>query len=125
MQSNKKIAVDAMGGDGGPSVIIPSVEKFLLKHNDVEAKIFGDSKIIEKFSQSDNKYISYLTNVIDKMYSVTSEVSSYWTDNKDSFISSTENTSTSSIKKVTNDFIFYYEKGFRANKIGIIYQNGH
>ena len=49
MQSNKKIAVDAMGGDGGPSVIIPSVEKFLLKHNDVEAKIFGDSKIIEKY----------------------------------------------------------------------------
>ena len=43
MQSNKKIAVDAMGGDGGPSVIIPSVEKFLLKHNDVEPKIFGES----------------------------------------------------------------------------------
>ena len=51
MQSNKKIAVDAMGGDGGPSVIIPSVEKFLLKHNNVEAKIFGDSKIIEKYYQ--------------------------------------------------------------------------
>ena len=78
-----------------------------------------EEKIIEKFSQSDNKYISYLTNVIDKMYSVTSEVSNYWTNNKDSFISSTENTATSSINKVTNDFIFYYEKGFRANKIGI------
>ena len=26
---------------------------------------------------------------------------------------------TSSLNKITNDFIYYYEKGFRANKIGI------
>ena len=42
-----------------------------------------------------------------------------WNQNKDTYINSTENTSTSSINKITNDFIYYYEKLFRANKIGI------
>ena len=64
MQSNKKIAVDAMGGDGGPSVIIPSVEKFLLKHNDVEAKIFGDSKIIEKYYNGLNILVKTRTKIV-------------------------------------------------------------
>ena len=64
MQSNKKIAVDAMGGDGGPSVIIPSVEKFLLKHNDVEAKIFGDSKIIEKYYNGLNTLVKTRTKIV-------------------------------------------------------------
>ena len=51
-----KIAVDAMGGDGGPSVVVPSTEKFLLKHHDAEAKIFGDSKIIEKYYDGLNRF---------------------------------------------------------------------
>jgi hypothetical protein len=39
--------------------------------------------------------------------------------NRDEFISSSANTATSSLNKLTNDLIFYYEKGLRANKIGI------
>ena len=70
MQSNKKIAVDAMGGDGGPSVIIPSVEKFLLKHNDVEAKIFGDSKIIEKYYNGLNTLVKTRTKIVHTPESV-------------------------------------------------------
>ena len=31
-----------------------------------------------------------------------------------------DNTATSSINKLVNDFIFYFEKGYRANKIGIL-----
>ena len=42
-----------------------------------------------------------------------------WEDYRDIFINSTDNTTTSSINKMTNDFIFYFEKGLRANKIGI------
>ena len=39
--------------------------------------------------------------------------------NKDKFVNSVDNTSTSSMNMMVNDFIYYYEKGFRANKFGI------
>jgi hypothetical protein len=35
------------------------------------------------------------------------------------FINASGNTVTSSLNKIVNDFMFYYEKGLRANKIGI------
>ena len=52
------------------------------------------------------------------MVNNTNEVIDSWTSYRDVFVSSTENTATSSINKLTNDFIYYYEK-VRANKIGI------
>jgi len=65
------------------------------------------------------KYINYLTVIINNMVLNTEMVISDWQINRSSFINSTTNTATSSLNMLTNDFIFYYEKGFRANKIGI------
>ena len=65
------------------------------------------------------KYLAYLKALISTINFNTNEVKNEWISNRDNFISSTENTATSSLNKLTNDFIFYYEKGFRANKIGI------
>ena len=42
-----------------------------------------------------------------------------WQNYRNPFIGSVRNTATSSVNKMTNDFIYYYEKGFRANKFGI------
>ena len=42
-----------------------------------------------------------------------------WDSFRIDFISSTDNTATSAMNKMTNDFIYYFEKGLRANKIGI------
>ena len=54
------------------------------------------------------------------MIELTTDVKNGWNEEyRDSFINSTDNTSTSSINKLTNDFIYYFEKGYRANKIGI------
>ena len=54
------------------------------------------------------------------MLELTNSVIDDWDNSyRDTFISSTENTATSSINMMTNDFIYYYEKRFRANKIGI------
>ena len=78
----------------------------------------SDSEIIEKFN-SGSGYKTYLKDIILKMVNNTNEVIDSWTSYRDVFVSSTENTATSSINKLTNDFIYYYEKGFRANKIGI------
>ena len=70
---------------------------------------------------SDNgaNYMLYLQELIQQMESNTDIVITYWNNNRNDFVNSTENTATSSLNMLTNDFIYYYEKGFRANKIGI------
>ncbi len=92
--------------------------------NSIDYLLFGigenEDEIISKFSDENLNYGKYLTDLVDKMVSLTYEIKSSWSDEyKSSFISSTDNTASSSINKVVNDFIYYFEKGFRANKIGI------
>ena len=70
-------------------------------------------------NQENNIYMNYLTLLVDKMVSNSDTVLEYWEDNKEDFINSTGNTSSSSLNMLTNDFVYYNEKGLRANKIGI------
>ena len=49
MTKETRIAVDAMGGDGGPKIIMPSVKEFLLANKDVKIDLYGDKKIISNF----------------------------------------------------------------------------
>lgn len=79
----------------------------------------NDAEILEKYQPSDNNYSKYLVSVINKMEAKTNTVSNDWDSYRDTFVVSTENTATSSINKLTNDFIFYFEKGLRTNKFGI------
>ncbi len=63
---------------------------------------------------------TYLSDLVNQMESLTTIVLNDWTSiYRNEFVNSTANTATSSTNKLTNDFIFYYEKGLRANKIGI------
>ncbi len=81
-----------------------------------------DAGIVAKFSTDANAqgYKTYLTNVINQMDNLTQQVITDWTSSyRDKFVSSTQNTATSSLNKFVNDYIFYYEKGLRANKFGI------
>ena len=92
--------------------------------NGLDYLLFGigenDDEIILKYSSEDLNYSKYLTDVINKMIELTLEVKNGWNDEyREEFINSTDNTSTSSINKLINDFIYYFEKGYRANKIGI------
>ena len=92
--------------------------------NSIDYLLFGigenEEEIILKYSNENLNYGKYLTDVVEKMISLTSDVRSSWnTEFRESFINSTDNTATSSINKLVNDFIFYFEKGYRANKIGI------
>ena len=66
-----------------------------------------------------SKHLDYLSNIINQMTINTNAVVQYWQTNTTLFIESDANTSTSSLNLLTNDFIYYYEKGLRANKIGI------
>ena len=92
--------------------------------NGLDYLLFGigqnEEEIILKYTSEDSKYGKYFLEIIDKMIELTTQVKDSWDDEfRDEFIKSTDNTSTSSINQVINDFIFYFEKGYRANKIGI------
>tara|TARA_R110002049_G_scaffold302258_1_gene494968 strand:+ start:21359 stop:22453 length:1095 start_codon:yes stop_codon:yes gene_type:complete len=77
-----------------------------------------DTTILSKYA--DAKYKTYLSDLLNQMISLTETVLNDWTTTyKTTFISSTSNTATSSVNKFVNDFIYYYEKGLRANKFGI------
>ncbi len=77
-----------------------------------------DTVILAKYA--DTKYQNYLSDVIDQMQSLTEIVLNDWTGSyKSTFVSESGNTATSTLNKFSNDFVYYYEKGLRANKIGI------
>lgn len=78
----------------------------------------SDMAIINKYT-ANTKYTNYLTALVNKMVTSTDVVINDWTNYKETFIGSTDNTASSSVNKLTNDFIYYYEKGLRANKVGI------
>ena len=79
-----------------------------------------DDEIIAKYSDSSQNYDSYMVAITSKMIELTISVKSEWEGSyRDSFVESTENTATSSINIMLNDFVFYFEKGYRANKFGI------
>lgn len=81
-----------------------------------------DTAILDTYITNDNAigYRTYLSDLVDQMKLLTETVLNNWTSvYRDQFVNSTSNTATSSTNKLTNDFIYYYEKGLRANKIGI------
>ena len=47
MPQKVRIALDAMGGDHGPSVVVPGAEISLTRHPDTEFILFGDSTKID------------------------------------------------------------------------------
>ena len=69
--------------------------------------------------KSETKYGNYLNVVISNMSTNTNNVVNDWSSYKSEFISSTNNTATSAFNMLTNDFVYYFEKGLRTNKIGI------
>lgn len=86
--------------------------------------IFGsgenENAIVALYADSTLNHRNYLVEVIDKMIDLTQQVKAQWEgDYRDSFVQSTDNTATSALNKMINDFVYYYEKGYRANKIGI------
>ena len=77
-----------------------------------------DTAILNKYT-ANNSFTNYLTDLVNKMVSTTDLVINDWTNYRATFVGSADNTASSSVNKLTNDFIYYYEKGLRANKVGI------
>ena len=78
-----------------------------------------DFESVSNVYSNDSKYGNYLKVLVDVMVKNTSDIIQDWSSTKDSFIQSSGNSNTSSLNMITNDFVYYFEKGLRANKIGI------
>ncbi|WP_109851927.1 imelysin family protein [Aquimarina sp. AU58] len=81
-----------------------------------------DTGIVEFYTTNANAagYKKYLSDLVDRMNNLTDEVLNAWKGSyRGTFISNSGSSATSSLDKLTNDFIFHYEKHLRAAKIGI------
>ena len=61
------IAVDAMGGDGGPKVIMPSLRDFILENRSVKINAYGDESILSKYT---NNFENEIKNQIKIFHTV-------------------------------------------------------
>ena len=73
MMKETRIAVDAMGGDGGPEVIMPSVKDFLSENREVKIDVYGDEKILSKYLNIFDSDISKNLKIIHTDEKVLSE----------------------------------------------------
>ena len=61
-----KIALDAMGGDFGPSVTVKGALKALEQFSDITIQLFGDQNQIEKYLTGESRdYNCHSDSVID------------------------------------------------------------
>jgi len=69
---------------------------------------------------SEQQYTTYAIALIDRLNFITSEVLNDWKNGyRDTFVMNDGSEASSSVNKLVNDFLFYYEKSLRAGKIGI------
>lgn len=88
----------------------------------IEYLIYGlagtDAEILAKYEG--DTYKNYLTDLTNRLQTLTAEVVDDWeTGYRDTFVDNDGSSATGAVNKLTNDFIFYYEKHLRASKIGI------
>jgi len=79
----------------------------------------SDAAIVTRFEE--NKAMQdYLSNLVDRLSQLSSAVLDDWKNGyRDTFVEKDGSSASSSVNKMTNDYIFYYEKALRAGKIGI------
>ncbi|MEM7573764.1 MAG: imelysin family protein [Bacteroidota bacterium] len=62
----------------------------------------------------------YILATSERIHQLVSTVRETWVSSyRQEFVSLSDNTATSSVNRMTNDYVFYYEKFLRAGKVGI------
>ncbi|MEP4095209.1 imelysin family protein [Reichenbachiella sp.] len=78
----------------------------------------SDAEILAKYEN--NVYKTYLTDLAKRLQTLTSEVVNDWESGyRDTFVNNDGSSATGAVNKLTNDYIFYFEKHLRASKVGI------
>lgn len=81
-----------------------------------------DQEIVTIFllESAESNHGEYLTTMVDNLQALTNEVYNDWLNGyRDVFVENSGSDASSSINKVINDLLFYYERHLRAGKIGI------
>lgn len=81
-----------------------------------------DTSLVNRFSSGADadKLLAYMSDLIDDMTQLITPVVDEWeSPYRDTFVSNDGSSSTASVDRFVNDFIFYYEKFLRAGKMGI------
>ena len=73
MKKEIRIAVDAMGGDGGPKVVMPSIEDFISFHSNINIEVYGDEKILSKYLKKIDTSLANRIEIIHTEENVLSE----------------------------------------------------
>ncbi|MDX1463022.1 MAG: imelysin family protein [Marinirhabdus sp.] len=82
----------------------------------------NDTAILEFYTSHPNAAANknYVTSLVQSMHMLSEAVLTDWQNQyRDEFVNNDGSSASSSVDKLTNDFIFYYEKSLRAGKIGI------
>jgi len=81
----------------------------------------GQSEIdVTLYFLNNQNSVEYLNTLISRLHRLSFEVLNDWQLNyRESFIANDGSSATSSLNKLVNDYLFYYEKFLRAGKIGI------
>ncbi|WP_432410778.1 imelysin family protein [Rasiella sp. SM2506] len=92
----------------------------------IDYMIYGvgstDAEILDFYTTHPNaeKNRDYLTALTNSILDLATNVRDSWTGGfRDDFVNNNGSSASASVDKLTNDFIFYYEKSLRAGKIGI------
>lgn len=107
---------DLSSTNNNDAVGFPALDYLLFgtKTNDADIIAFYATDVLATANKQ------YLSDVVDQMNDLTTTVLTDWTGSyRNAFVNSTGNTASSAVNMMINDFIFYYEKGLRANKIGL------
>jgi len=77
----------------------------------------NDEAIVSQYEETAS-YALYLTTASSRIKELTDAVVADWnTDYRDEFVANSGSSATSSVNKLTNDFIFYYEARLRSKKV--------
>ena len=78
-----------------------------------------DASILQRF-RDEQGIQTYLDTLVEKLHDLGSMVLTDWNNGyRDVFVSNDGSEASSSVNKLMNDYVFYYEKALRAGKIGI------
>ena len=80
-----------------------------------------DASILAIYNGAEgDAYKQYLQDVVADMQTLTATVLAEWQNGfRDTFVNNNGSSSTASVDRMVNDYIFYYEKFLRAGKMGI------
>ena len=110
-KKNNSLDLDIPNENNYPTQGFPAVDYFLFGIAET------DEMILNELSDATN--LSYLNLLVQKISTNSESVINFWKNNSQDFANSADSSQSSNLNMLANDFVYYYEKGLRANKIGI------